>query len=346
MMLRKILYRKFAYLLALPVALLLLFMTTTVTFAGTVNISDQAKVLNTSQVQNAASNLSYPVTIYTTNAFNGTTQAFDQQTASKVTQPNLIVIAIDTVHRHLAIRGGTSVPLQQNQYDDAKNAFINSFNSGGGYTNSTIATLQSLQSSLASAGSGSGAGNGNGGYAPSNAGNGLGWLAFSPLLCLGLLIVLGIAFFAFIRNRARRFTRGPLGPVSPYNQYNQPPYGPYNQGPYYGPGYPGSYNQGGIGPWGAGGLGAAAGGLVGYELGKEAGERDARDDQGYGNVNNDGGNFGNDFGGGASGDFGNGGNDFGGGSGGDFGGSNDFGGGSGGDFGGGGGGDMGSSGNF
>jgi hypothetical protein len=85
-------------------------------------------------------------------------------------------------------------------------------------------------------------------------------------------------------------------------------------------------------PWAAGGLGAAAGGLIGYELGKEAGEREA-DQQNQG----DGGWAGasGDFGGNNGGDFGGGGGDFGGGGSGDFGGGGgggDFGGGSSGDF--------------
>ena len=334
------LHSKLAYLLALPIALLLLFVVTTGVFANTVHISDQANVLNTSQVQSAASNLNYPVNIYTTNTFNGTETAFDQRADAKITSKNLIVVAIDTVHRYLRIAGGSNVPLRTYQYDDAISAFKTNFNTGAGYTSATIAALQSLENSLAS----------SNGKTPTNTNASLGWLPYVPFCCIGLFVLAGLVLFGIVRSRRRRFMQGsvaPMQPVNPpYNQPPYPPYGPYNQGPYYGPGYPGGYNQGGIGPWGAGGLGAAAGGLVGYELGKEAGERDAHDDQGFGNYGNDGnnGNFdngGNDFGAGASGDFGNGGNDFGGGGGGDFGGgaSGDFGGG-------GGGGDTGGSGSF
>ena len=86
----------------------------------------------------------------------------------------------------------------------------------------------------------------------------------------------------------------------------------------------------------AGGLGAAAGGLLGYELGKERGEREAREDQGY--YGGDQGSPGDpsQYGGGSVGDFGGGdsGGDFGGGSVGDFGGDDggDYGGGSSGSF--------------
>lgn len=336
--------KKCAYVLAFPIAFLLLFTMTSDVFANTVNISDQANVLNTSQVQSVASTLNYPVNIYTTNTFNGSQQSFNAQADAKITQTSLIIIAIDTVHRYIRVAGGSNVPLKQYQYNDAFSAFKSNFSSGAGYTNSTIAALQSLQNSLAST-----SGNNN---TPSNAGAGFSILPFLPICCIGLFVLGGLALFGIVRGRRRRFMSGtaaPMQPGIPVNpmgpMYNQPPYGPYNQGPYYGPGYPNGYNQGGIGPWGAGGLGAAAGGLVGYELGKEAGERDGGGDQGNGNFDNNGGN---DFGAGAGGDFGNnGGNDFGAGAGGDFGGGgSDFGGGAGGDFGNGGGGDTGSGGSF
>lgn len=323
------LHSRLALLMPLPIALLLLFTTITDVFANTVHITDQANVLNTSQVQSAASNLNYPVNIYTTNTFSGTETAFDQSADAKITSTGLIVIAIDTVHRYLRVAGGSNVPIRTYQYNDAISAFKTNFNTGAGYTSATIAALQSLENSLASS-------NGN---APTNASAGLGWLPYLPICCIGLFVLAGLAIFGIVRSRTRRFMRGTAAPMQPINPVNTP----YNQGPYYGtgyPGYPGGYNQGGIGPLGAGGLGAAAGGLVGYELGKEAGERD---DQGYdnggndGNFDNNGGN-GNDFGAGASGDFGNGGNDFGAGGG-------DFGGGASGDFGNSGG-DTGGSGSF
>lgn len=58
------------------------------------------------------------------------------------------------------------------------------------------------------------------------------------------------------------------GRVDPDAGYGQPEYG---RPPYYGPGYP---PQGGINPWVAGGLGAVGGGLLGYGLGRMAGEHE------------------------------------------------------------------------
>ena len=292
-------------LIALVTALCLLFATTPAVQANTVNISDPAGVLNANQVRSEAANLPDPISIYTTKTFTGTSSDFDQQTRSHITGPNLIVMAIDTMHHHLAIVGGSSVPLSNSQYNDAVQAFKNAYSSNGGdYTAATVAAIRSLRSSLGAAPVAPGNGN-NPAPVPSSGGGffpGLG-----TLCCIGLLVlVIAGVIFGVMRRRAR-FGQPAMGPTyqQPYNQ-------PYNQGypPTYGPGY----NQGGINPWAAGGLGAAAGGFLGYELGKEQGEAEAREQDQGGN-----GGGGNEFGGGASGGFGGGGGDFGGGAGGGFG---------------------------
>jgi len=306
-------------LVATVTAISLLLIVTMSALANTVNISDQSHVLNASQVRSEASSLPYELDIYTV-SFTGSTSQFDQTAHSKV-RSNTIVIAIDTNQHHLNISAGSSVPLSNSQASNARNAFISSYQNNHDYTAATIASIRSLENSL---GSGSGSSS-NGSPVPVS--GGINW---TPICCIGLLILAGIAFFAIIRGRRRSgggFFNRPIvnRPYNdPYNQYNQP-----NYPPNYGPGYP-PQNQG-MNPWAAGGLGAAAGGLVGYELGKEAGERDAERDRG--------GDFGGgDFGGSSSGDFGGSSSgDFGGGGGGDFGGS------SGGDFGGGGGSDFGGS---
>jgi hypothetical protein len=292
-------------LIATLAALCLLLVTTMGALADTVNIFDKAGVLNTSQVQSEAAKLPYPVNIYTMNNFTGTETAFNQEavrTLNDAHNPRLIVIAIDTNKKFLAIVGGKDVSTSNSVYNDAVNAFKSNFNVGD-YTGATIAALHSLQSSLGAAPV---SGNGSAGFS-------LLPLCLVGLLVLGLIVIVGVVFMRRARMRVPPY---PMG--TPYQQ-------PYNQGyppNYYGPGY----NQGsGVNPWVAGGLGAAAGGFIGYELGKEQGEDQARE---QGNVG------GGDFGGGAGGTFGgDGGGDFGGGGGGDFGGGGgDFGGGGGGSF--------------
>ena len=322
-------------LLALVLALGLLLIMPLVGQANTVYISDAAHVLNVSQVRAEAANLPDPINIYTTNAFNGSTSSFDQETRSHITSSNLLVIAIDTVHHHLRIDGGSNVPLSNSQYNDATQAFVSAYSSNNSdYTAATIASIHSLRDALGTSSSG-----GVTGSSSTNGGIFSGLL--STLLCVGLLILVIAGVFFVIRRRRFGFGRSamPMGSnPMPYNQPYPPNYGgPYNQG--YPPNYGGPYNQGqGMNPWAAGGLGAAAGGLLGYELGKEQGEDEMREQGQYQGGGNDfgGGNNGGDFGGGSGADFGNNnGGDFGGGSGADFGSGGD-----GGNFGGGGGGDF------
>src|SRR5262249_51488637 len=127
-------------------ALVFLF-TVTTAFAGSVNISDQAGVLNQSQIRNAASSLQYPLSIYTVNNFYGSTASFDQRAATHATS-NLIVISISTNLQHVSILYGPSVPLSNYDTTNAVRAFISSYQSSGNYTSATVSSIYSLQSSL------------------------------------------------------------------------------------------------------------------------------------------------------------------------------------------------------
>jgi len=128
-------------LLATIVALCLMLLATVGVLADTVNISDQAGVLNASQVRSAGSSLGYPVDIYTTSNFAGTKQSFNQRTAGHIDNARKIVIALDTGNRYLAIAGGRSVPLTNSQYNDAVNAFSSTY-SGSGYTGATVGGIR------------------------------------------------------------------------------------------------------------------------------------------------------------------------------------------------------------
>ena len=250
--------------------------------SNTVHVYDNANVLDQNRVQSEASSLPYAMNIYMVNTFTGTKVEFDRTTLGKLgNNPNLIVMAVDTVHHHLAIVRGSNVPLSQSQIQGAVSAFSSNYHPGD-YTGATIATIDSLRNSLGSS-------------------PGVGPGLLTALIIIGLVVLGVVMLFRFLGRRSGGFGRGM------YQQpYNQPPYQqPYNPG-YPPQGYPPNYYgppQGpGINPWAAGGLGAAAGGFVGYELGKEAGEREAGEQQ-----------QGDSGWAGASGDFGGGGGDSGGG---------------------------------
>src|SRR5579871_1305353 len=301
-----------SWLAIIAVCILVLVSACGTTTSNTVHIYDNAGVLDQNKVQSEASSIPDSIDIYTVNTFTGSKSAFDQETRAKLgNNANLIVMAIDTVHHHMAIVRGSNVPLSGSQIQSAISAFASNYGNGD-YTGATLASIDSMRNSLGTTG-------GTGGSPFSGA---LGVLCVGGLVILGLILLSGF----LLRRRMGGF-RGSAPMGMPY----QPPY-PQQYPPYPPNAYPPNYNQGpGMSPWAAGGLGAAAGGFLGYELGKEAGEREANQQGDGGWVGGSG-----DFGGGndGSGDFGGGSGDFGGGSGGFGGGSGDFGGGSG-DFGGG-----------
>lgn len=342
-------------LMATTIAFCLLLFATVTALANVVTINDGAGVLNASQVRSEASSLSYPISIYTIANYNGSNSQFDQTARQYIRSNNMIILAVN-VRGHVYTNGGQSVPLSSSQYTQAANAFVSDYRSNRSYTSAIIAAIRSMRDMLSNSSSSNGGFFSN--YNPVGGGIGTGGFC-----CIGLLILGGLLLFA----RARRGRGNPGGGFGGgffnrgggmFNRrYNNQPYNqpyvdnnyPPNYGPSYGPGYP---QQGqGMNPLAAGGLGAVGGGLLGYELGRQQGEREARGDGGLygGNAGFGGDNSGGsaDFdpgnGGGFGGDSGGGSADFGGG--GDFGGGSDFGGGGGGDFGGGGG-DSGGGGSF
>ena len=297
------------------IAICSLWLITTVSAWASVNkIADAAGVLNQNQVRSAGASLRYPVDIYTTQNFSGTNAQFDQRARNRLTNADMIVMAISTNPRHVTVIAGRAVPLSSSEADSVISSFGDSYQSSHDFTSATVSALQTLQDAVSTSPRGGSRG-ANPAPAPGSALNGL-W-------CLVGLVILGaLAFFVIRRRRSGGLPFGQ--PRYDQPQYDQPYQGNYP--PNYGPGYP--PQQGGINPFAAGGLGAAAGGLLGYELGKERGEREAREEQGY--YGDDQGFSGDpgQYGGSSSGDFG-GGND-----GGDFGGDGgeDYGGGSSGGF--------------
>ena len=266
--------------------------------AAAVNIVDDSHVLDVARVQNEAAALPDPVAIYTTTKLADDKAAFDRETQSKVSSPTIIVIAINTQARHLAIRTGTRSRVSQNAARAATDAFTSSFRANSDYTAATIAALDSMRASIP---------RGGGGTSSTRTSHRTGVGTYlSGCGCLLLVAaVIGLVVFAVRRGRGRRAARfgGPGG------------YGPGGYGP---GGYGQSgYGSSGVNPWVAGGAGAVAGGVLGYELGRMEGEHEQQQRDDY----NDGGYSGDFGGGGADADFGGGGGDVGGG---DSGGSGDF----------------------
>jgi hypothetical protein len=306
---------------ALAIAVCLFVLTSAIAFANTVTINDRMGYLDSSRVRSAASELSYPVEIDTTN-YSGNNSSFDQKAKDTLGgRANTIVLAFN--NHHIAIVAGKNVSLSSSQNQDAVNAFTSTYRNGSNFTDATVAALHSLDNSLQTQSTGT---------ALPGVGAGTRSAWSGTACCIGLVVLALLAMFFVVRRNRNRGMFGGFGNRRA-NFSPPPPNYPNNYPGGYPPNYQGPYPpQQGMNPWAAGGLGAAGGGLLGYELGKQAGEREEerRDRDDY--SGNDGG-----FGSGASGDFG-GGNDggFGSGAGGDFGGNDGgFGSGAGGDFGGG-----------
>jgi len=129
-------------------ACLLFLLSVRPAFATLGTFEDEAKVLDQTKVRDAAHQIEYTVSVYTTTTFDGSKAAFDAGTKKKADRLSTgIVINIDTKARHLAIYGGSKVPLKKDQYDAAISAFRNNMH-GSDYTSATVAAINSLAQAL------------------------------------------------------------------------------------------------------------------------------------------------------------------------------------------------------
>jgi len=191
-------------LLASLLAVSLLLVTSLTVFAGNVRISDPVQVLNVNQVTAEGSKLPYDLDIYTTDTFTGTSSDFVTRTiAAHLTSASLIVIAVDTEDRFLAIVGGKNVPLTTSQYNTAGSAFKNAAN-GNHYTDATIAAIQSLESALHVSSSST-----SSSQSSSGSGASILWLL---IIVVGIILI--VAIFRFIR-RLLGFAPPPRRPDPP-----------------------------------------------------------------------------------------------------------------------------------
>jgi hypothetical protein len=228
-------------------------------WAGTVQIQDDAHVLNATAVQNEAATLPVGVYIWATTQDADSKSAFDTDVRSKVNATFPIVIGINTQSRHETIQIGSHAGLSQSAArateSSATRAFLAAIRSSHDYTAAVTAAVDNLRSGF----TGVHRGGGPVQRVPAqSSGFGLGLLLI--LLLLGAIVA--VALLAFRRRRSRMgppsaFTGPP--PMGPYPDYGDP----YSRGPY----------RSGMSPGAAGALGAAGGGLLGYELGKMSGEQ-------------------------------------------------------------------------
>jgi hypothetical protein len=226
-------------------------------WASTVQIQDDAHVLNATVVQNEAATLPVGVYVWTTTQDAASKSTFDTDVRSKVNATFPIVIGINTQARHESIQIGSQARIPQSTAvaaeSDASSAFLTSMQSSHDYTTAVTAALGKLRTDLVRTNRGGIPGRR---VAAHNSGGGL----------VGIIIVLAVVVVAVIvisrRRRRSGFRTGPSMMGS-----GPPPMDSYGGYGGYGPGY-----RSGMSPGAAGAMGAVGGGLLGYELGKMQGE--------------------------------------------------------------------------
>ncbi|MFN2536136.1 MAG: hypothetical protein ABR528_12940 [Pseudonocardiaceae bacterium] len=248
-----------AYRLTVPVAVSVAVLAGAApAWASTVQIQDDAHVLNATVVQNDAATLPVGVYIWATTQDAASKSTFDTDVRNKVSTTFPIVLGINTQSRHESIQVGSQAGISRNAAlaaeSNANSAFVATMQSSRDYTSAVTAALDNLRSTLTAA---------HRGRAPAQR-------VVTHSVGIGLLpiiLVLGaiVAIVVLLRRRIRSgFGRSMTGSMSG----GPPPMGSY---PDYGPPYGQPYRSG-MGPGAAGAIGAVGGGLLGYELGKMQGE--------------------------------------------------------------------------
>ncbi|HWS85207.1 MAG TPA: hypothetical protein VN207_13210 [Ktedonobacteraceae bacterium] len=118
-------------------------------------IADAAGVLDQNQVRSAGVSLQYPIDIYTTRNFSGTSSDLEQRARSRLTNANMIVMAISTNPSYITVVAGSGVPLSSTEAESIVSSFKTAYqSSGGNFTSATVSALQSLQRALATSSAG------------------------------------------------------------------------------------------------------------------------------------------------------------------------------------------------
>ena len=253
--------RKHAIRLTVPVAVLVAVLTIAApAWASTVQIQDDAHVLNATVVQNDASRLPVGVYIWATTQDAASKSAFDTDVKNKVSATFPIVLGINTQSRHETIQIGAQAGIPQNvalvAESNANRAFVDTMHNSQDYTAAVTAALENLRTTIAAA---------HRRHAPAKP-------VVRHSVGIGLLpIILVLAAIVAVIVLLRRRGRSGFGRPTPGSTMGNPP--PMSSYPDYGPSYGPPYRSG-MGAGAAGAIGAVGGGLLGYELGKMQGEQE------------------------------------------------------------------------
>jgi hypothetical protein len=303
--------RRIVALVALAVAVLFALPAS----AGALHTTDDAGVLTPSQlaaVRSRAQGCDFDVRLITSSSYASKSD-LGSYVHRFVTEPNLVVIGLDPVHRHVSVHFGTGTRIPDSEFAAIESAGVASFKDSD-WAGGVVAILDRAEKAV---GAGGGRRAPAAGVEPSSGGGGFSWIVIACVVG-----GLGLVIWLVARRRSSAPPGGGYG-GPPVGGYGGPPVGGYGMPPT-GPSYGGGSGLGGNI------ASAGLGGLVGYEIGKEVAEshhrrnedeegpprRYEREDEGRGDAGGDSGAPGNYDAGGASGGW----DDAGGGGGGDGGG--------------------------
>lgn len=223
-------------------------------WASTVRIQDDARVLDTTTVQNDAASLPVGLFVWTTTQDAANSSTFDNDVRTTVSSAFPVVIGINTRSHHESVQIGAKAGLSRSAAlsaeQAANSAFVSAISGRHDYTGAVTAAVSRLKDSFGSGGSTGG--------------------GFPVWLVVVIVTVVVIAVLFLLRRLLRR--RGPDS--APVPQPQRLSYGAAQYDPGYGPGYLGPVGQPGISPGAAGVVGAVGGGALGYELGRMEGARE------------------------------------------------------------------------
>jgi hypothetical protein len=114
--------------------------------AASVQIKDDAGILDEDQVRSTASQLSHPVRISTVRSFEGPRSDFSRSTEQALTGQDAIALGISVEQRYLAIVAGKQAGLSAEQIVQAREAFAQAYGGMQGLVAITMLLASPLSS--------------------------------------------------------------------------------------------------------------------------------------------------------------------------------------------------------
>jgi hypothetical protein len=168
-------------------------------WAGTVQIQDDAHVLNTTTVQHDAATLPVGIYIWTTTQDAASKPTFDTNVGRKISATFPVVIGINTQARHESIQLGPRARLSHSAAisaaSSANKAFVATMRTSNDYTAAVTSALKSLRTSFAAA-------DRDRGVTRSTPAQSSGWGIFPiVLLVIGVIVVVFVVVAILIGRR-------------------------------------------------------------------------------------------------------------------------------------------------